>query len=228
VNVVADRPIVIVDDHQVLAQSLGYALRALGVAAEVPELTDAATLVATIESVNPSLVLLDLDLGGALGDATSLIGPLVASGDRCVLVLSGTPDRDRFAAALEAGATGFVEKGEPFDVLLQTTLRAARGEQVTPPEERHVMLAALRRHREIECRRLEPFERLTSREAEVLVELAHGRCVTTIAEQWFVAVPTVRAQVRGVLAKLDVSSQLEAVALAVDTGWFDRQTVSVS
>jgi DNA-binding NarL/FixJ family response regulator len=225
-----DRPIVIVDDHQVLAQSLGYALGALGVTAEVPELTDATTLIATIESVDPSLVLLDLDLGGALGDATSLIGPLVASGDRRVLVLSGTPDRDRLAAALEAGATGFVEKGEPFDVLLQTTLRAARGEQVTPPEERHAMLAALRRHREADRRRLEPFDRLTSREAEVLVELALGRCVATIAEQWFVAVPTVRAQVRSVLAKLDVSSQLEAVALAVGSGWLERrlQPVPVS
>jgi len=222
--VTVSRPIVIVDDHRMLAQSLGYALGALGFATEVPDLADAETLIAAIAAVDPSLVLLDLDLGGSLGDATILIEPLVASRTSHVLVLSGTSDRDRFAAALEAGAIGFVEKGQPFDVLLQTTLRAARGEQVTPPDERHAMLGALRRRRETERRRLEPFARLTSRESEVLVELARGTCVTKIAEQWFVAVPTVRAQVRSVLAKLDVSSQLEAVALAVRSGWLDRAT----
>ena len=62
------------------------------------------------------------------------------------------------------------------------------------------------------------------------MEIAAGRCVAQIAEQSFVSVPTVRTQVRQVLAKLDVSSQLEAVALARRSGWLDRQpqTVAVS
>jgi len=65
----------------------------------------------------------------------------------------------------------------------------------------------------------EPFERLTAREQQVLRELGNGKVVTTIAEEWFVSEATVRSQVRGVLTKLAVSSQLEAVALALRVGW---------
>jgi DNA-binding NarL/FixJ family response regulator len=118
--------IVIVDDHQVLAQSVGYALAAHDVTVEVPALTDRARLLADIETHAPCLVLLDLDLGDAVGDATSLVAELASQGIR-VLILSGTTERMRFAAAVEAGAVGYVQKGCPFDVLLATVLAAARG-----------------------------------------------------------------------------------------------------
>jgi DNA-binding NarL/FixJ family response regulator len=222
-------PIVIVDDHRMLAQSLGYALSAHGVSVEIPALAEQARLLGDIERLAPCLVLLDLDLGDAVGDGAGLVGRLAAAGMR-VLILSGTTQRTRFAAAVEAGAVGYVEKGCAFDVLLDTVLRAARGEDVLPAADRHELATTLRTQRRAERRRLAPFERLTGREAEVLVELAAGNCVAQIAEQSFVSVPTVRTQVRQVLAKLDVSSQLEAVALARRSGWLDRQpqTVAVS
>ena len=67
----------------------------------------------------------------------------------------------------------------------------------------------------------EPFDRLTSREQQVLHALADGRSVACIAEDWFVSEATVRSQVRGVLLKLGVSSQLEAVARATKAGWLN-------
>ena len=41
-----------------------------------------------------------------------------------------------------------------------------------------------------------------------------------IAREWVVSEATVRSQVRGVLTKLGAGSQLEAVALALEAGWF--------
>ena len=49
---------------------------------------------------------------------------------------------------------------------------------------------------------LEPFTRLSEREAEVLRSLALGHSVATIAAQAHVSEATVRSQVRGVLTKL--------------------------
>ena len=55
--------------------------------------------------------------------------------------------------------------------------------------------------------------RLSAREREVLELLAEGMRAAAIAEHFVVSMPTVRTQIRSILAKLDVSSQLEAVAL---------------
>ena len=54
---------------------------------------------------------------------------------------------------------------------------------------------------------------LSPRELDVLAHLAGGKRVQTIAEHYVVSVATVRTQVRAVLTKLAVTSQLEAVAM---------------
>ena len=64
-----------------------------------------------------------------------------------------------------------------------------------------------------------PFLTLTQREREVLTELTRGKSVDCIANEWVVSEATVRTQVRGVLTKLDVRSQLAAVAKARSAGW---------
>jgi DNA-binding NarL/FixJ family response regulator len=46
--------------------------------------------------------------------------------------------------------------------------------------------------------------------------------VTEIARGWVVSEATVRSHVRGVLTKLNVGSQLAAVAAALDAGWLAR------
>jgi DNA-binding NarL/FixJ family response regulator len=63
------------------------------------------------------------------------------------------------------------------------------------------------------------FEHLSRREQEVLWALMHGVSAREIAKQSYVALPTVRSQIRAVLSKLGVSSQLAAVALAYQCNW---------
>jgi DNA-binding NarL/FixJ family response regulator len=62
-------------------------------------------------------------------------------------------------------------------------------------------------------------ERLTPREAQVLRELMAGHQVGEIARTWFVSETTVRTQVKAILTKLEVRSQLAAVGLAHRAGW---------
>jgi DNA-binding NarL/FixJ family response regulator len=59
----------------------------------------------------------------------------------------------------------------------------------------------------------EKLDRLTQREREVLAELARGRRAQAVADHFVVSLATVRTQIRAVLTKLEVGSQLEAVAL---------------
>jgi DNA-binding NarL/FixJ family response regulator len=86
--------------------------------------------------------------------------------------------------------------------------------------ERHRLLAELRAWRARDRAEHEPYLRLSPRERDVLRALAQGGSVADIAQRAFVSVATVRTQVRAILQKLGVSSQLEAVALAHRLGWF--------
>ena len=56
-------------------------------------------------------------------------------------------------------------------------------------------------------------EKLSDRERAVLDRLARGRRAQSIAEEFVVSVSTVRTQIRAILSKLEVGSQLEAVSL---------------
>jgi DNA-binding NarL/FixJ family response regulator len=210
--------VLIVDDQRLLADSLCLGLRLEGLEAEVAQITDRNDLVERLRANPPALVLLDLDLGGALGDGADLVAPCVAAGAR-VLVLSGTTSQLWIAAAVEQGACAAIDKSIPFDQMLLLVLSAARGGTLLAPAERERLLDQLRSHRADRQHVLAPFQSLTPREQQVLRALSVGLTVPRIAESWVVSEATVRSQVHAVLRKLAVKSQLEAVAAALRVGW---------
>jgi len=210
--------VLIVEDHALLAQTLFIALKAEDCIARVAELVDSATLLEQVRMLRPSVVLLDLDLG-TLGDGAALVKPLTELGAR-VLVVSGTTDRLRLAETVEQGAVGFLSKTVPFETLLSTVLDVVAQRVVLSTARRYELMAELRADRAARSRDLAPFETLTPRERTVLAALAQGHRAETIAAEAVVSEATVRTQIRSVLAKLGVNSQLEAVSLAWTAGWF--------
>jgi DNA-binding NarL/FixJ family response regulator len=210
--------IVLVEDHRLLSESVGIALAAEGWDVTIAELTDRDILFTSAAADDRTLVLLDLELGDPIGDSTSLIPALVEAG-ATVLVVTGVRDRLRLAATLAAGAIGFLAKDVSYDALLDAAREAAAGASPLEANERMQLLAELRAHRARRRDLQAPFTTLTPRERAVLAALSDGKCVDAIATDWVVSPATVRTQVRGVLTKLDVSSQLAAVAKARAAGW---------
>ncbi len=209
--------VAVVDDHRLFAEALRAALGQSGVDARVVPAAPLAQVVADLVAQPVDLVLLDLDLG-PWGDSTAIVAPLVAAGLR-VLLLTGTSDRMRIAAALEQGAVGYQLKEPGLTALLQRVRRALATPGALDAEHRVVLLDELVRSRAAAAAARAPFDLLTQREAETLRELARGRSVATIAAGWFVSEATVRSHVRSILGKLAVPSQLAAVAAAVESGW---------
>jgi two-component system nitrate/nitrite response regulator NarL len=208
--------VAIIDDHDLIVAALAAALRAEGCDVVVPTLGGA--LPAWLLD-NPSHVaLLDLDLG-AHGRGEDLLPALLASGCR-VLVVSGTSDAAVIGRCLARGASGWLPKSASLDQLLAAILALATGGEVLSESERDRLLRAWRERREAESAVLAPFLRLSPREGVVLGLLMEGRSVDRIAATSFVSSDTVRTQVRAILSKLGVNSQLEAVAMAKRAGWF--------
>jgi len=207
--------ILIVDDHDLVGTSLAVALTAEGLRARRATGVDPAGILAEAATLRPGLALLDLDLGrdrrGRRRDGVDLVVPLTERGWCCV-VLSAA-DRSRVGAALAAGAVAAVPKRAPWPVLLANVRAALDGRVVMNPEIRQELIDSFRAQ-DAERRDIaEKLGRLTQREREVLAELAQGNRAQAVAEQYVVSLATVRTQIRSVLSKLEVGSQLEAVAL---------------
>ena len=136
-----------------------------------------------------------------------------------VCVIDYARDGDRPSAWLQAGSAAVVSENEPFDQLFQTITRLMR---INPPRRvKRTPVASTSDPPEARRRvpRLELFARLTEREQVVLSELMEGHCAEDIAKAAFVSISTVRSQIKAILLKLGVNSQLAAVAMARRAGW---------
>jgi DNA-binding NarL/FixJ family response regulator len=208
----------IVEDHELLSATLALALRQLGLEVETTHGPAPEDVVELARQLAPVLVLLDLELGDGLGSGLDLVRPLSAAGAK-VVIMSGVTDRARLAACLEAGAMGIVSKTTGFDDLVEAVRRLAEGQAILSENDRQELLADLRAKRSADRQRLAPFEALTSREKAVLAGLVAGESAEEIAARSYVSLSTVRTQIRSILLKLRVNSQLTAVALAREAGW---------
>ncbi|KQS63611.1 LuxR C-terminal-related transcriptional regulator [Modestobacter sp. Leaf380] len=218
------RPVLVVDDHVLFAQSIALALEALGSRVVLVAPDSAGAVLDACRDAAPATVLLDLRLGPAV-DGTALHGldlvaDVVATGCR-VVVLTGEQGDDVWGTAVERGATAVLPKDVDLTVLAETVRRVQAGEDVLDVGRRHELLAAARRARGERTARLAAFEQLSPRESQVLRLLASGLAASGIATAAHVSEATVRTQIRAVLSKLGVQSQLQAVALARRAGWLD-------
>ncbi len=165
----------------------------------------------------PDLVLVDVRSFDVTA-GSALIGPLCRAGLRvCVIDVAG--DDCRSTAWLRAGPSALVDENEPFDQLFRTIARLLR--IGSPPKTERKSSASLdstpaHEHRES---RLELSAILTEREQVVLAELMEGHNAEEIAKAGYVSISTVRSQIKAILQKLGVNSQLAAVAIARRTGW---------
>jgi len=209
--------VAIVEDHDLLAQSLGFALSNLGIDVTTVADLHAEAVLETLESCELDLVLLDFDLGDA-GIGLHLVRPITALGLR-VVMLTGETSRIVLAECVEAGAMGIISKREPFEHLIEQVSDVVSGRNILSVGTREMLMSELRAHRSQEGERLAPFARLTVRESEVLQDLIEGKNAERIANESFVSVATVRSHIKSLLAKLGVNSQLAAVAAAQRTGW---------
>ena len=212
--------VLIVEDHTLFAESLELALNLEGYDVQripIPETGGAQAVLAAVVRQRPRIVLLDLDLGG-VGDGVRLITPMVKAGAN-VVVVTASNDRARWGESLRYGARKVLSKSQPLNEILSTVRRINQGFPVIDRTEREALISLWHEQGLERVALQRRLALLTPREEAVLGELMHGRTVRDIASASFVSEATVRTQVKAILSKLEVSSQLAAVGLANTAGW---------
>ena len=142
------------------------------------------------------------------------------------MVVTASVDRAQWGGCLHLGARTVLCKNAPLETMTSIVRRLFAGLPVLGRRARDDLLDEWRRSREADDVLRDRFARLTHREREVLGALVDGHGVHDIAASDVVSEATVRTQVKSILAKLEVSSQLAAVGLAHRMGWHGGRAVS--
>ncbi len=225
--------LLVVDDHTLFRRGLVALLSQDGRFEVAGEAGDIGEALRCVERSKPDLILLDNHLPGVLGvDGIAALKD-AAPGTR-ILMLTVSENEDDLAAALQAGADGYLLKTVELDSLSESIIKVLDGESVISPEMMTKLVAAFR------SRALSPatgenaakdgghdeaapvpggqddsaITLLSAREREVLARISHGDSNKVIARKLDIAETTVKIHVQHILRKLQLSSRVQAAVYA--------------
>jgi len=180
-------------------------LRVVGEAVNGREAVDLAA------ALRPEVVLLDVRMPVVDGVAAAV----EIARDRAVLMLTYADDAQVVAAAIRAGASGYLVHGT-FDPeeLAEAIREVARGGIVLAPAIAPAIVDALRRTGD----RQESMPVLTEREFEVMDLVVKGATNTSIARTMSISEKTVKNHINHIYGKLGVAGRSEAIALWLGIG----------
>ncbi len=208
--------VLLVDDQELIRAGLRGILRPRAGFEVVAELPDGTDVVATALRERPDVVVMDVRMPRVDGVAATVA--LRAEPDAPpVLVLTTFEDDEVLAAALRAGASGFLLKGVPAEDLQRAVRTVAAGGCWLDPAVTGTVLAAYRRAPEAALPD-RVLDALTARERDVLALIGAGRSNAEIAAELVLSEGTVKTHIGHVFAKLGLRDRAAAVVLAFDCG----------
>ena len=208
----------IVDDHTLFRRGLKALLEADGRFEVVAEAGDAGEAQRRAAAAQPEIILLDNHLPGVRG-VDALPGLRDAAPGARVLMLTVSEDEADLAAALRAGASGYLLKTVDHEALASAMLECLRGRPAISPEMTGKLVAAFQSNGAATPGASAPPDALAGlspREREILAHIARGASNKEIARALAIAETTVKIHVQHILRKLGLSSRVQAAVYATE------------
>ncbi|MDQ1538657.1 MAG: hypothetical protein QOE58_3050 [Actinomycetota bacterium] len=200
--------VVVVDDHPVVRGGLVAMLDAHPGLCVVGTAADGEEALLRCAELHPDVVVMDLRMPRL--DGVSATRRLAAEQPRVRVLVLTTYDTDAdIVRAMEAGATGYLLKDVPMEILTAAVFAAARGETVLAPPVAARLMRQLGKP---------PHEALTPREVDVLKAVARGLTNAGIAGELYIGEAAVKTHLLRVLNKLGVDDRARAVTVATERG----------
>jgi len=212
------RRVLLIDDQPMVSEALAGYLATQPDLLVIGQVRLGVEALAAVTARRPDLVLLGI---GDRADDLDLVSSLLErSPDLLVAVLSDDiddPDPERVSEAVRRGIAAWVSKSESAERLLGILRDLQPGDCYLPPRLLGRAVRALLRASRAGLVS-GPLAVLTPREREVLQHMVDGAGRDEIAGRLYLSPNTVRTHTQNVLAKLDVHSVVEAVAVGLRCG----------
>ena len=219
VNEITRNRVMLVDDHPMWIEALGEDLTEEGF--EIVAVAKNGTeCLQRARATRPDVVVMDLQIPAPDGaTCTELL--VQEFPDIRVLVISASGERDDVLRAMKSGARGYLVKSASKAELIEGVRRTAAGDAVFTPGLAGLVLGEFRRMVNVAHSHDDEGPVLTTREVEVLRQVAKGLAYREIAEELFVSHRTVQNHVQNVLRKLQLHNRVELTLYAIDQGLHD-------
>lgn len=204
----------IVDDNRLLREGLVSMLAEQEDIIVIGAAASGRKALEQIKNLRPEIVLIDIGMPGKNG--IEVTQELRRDLPEAKVIILGMVDlTGEIMACIEAGAAGYVLKEASFDYLVETIRSVHCGESVVSPQ----MAASLfSRIAELSAERLPKIPpnvaKLTSRELEIINEIAAGLSNKEIAQRLSIEAQTVKNHIHNILDKLHLHTRLETVEYA--------------
>lgn len=200
--------VLVVDDHPMLREGIVAVIERQADMTVVGEASDGAEAIARFAELSPDVTLMDLQMPGSSG-FVAIEGIRARAPRAPILVLTTYPGDSQALRALKAGANGYLLKSCIRRELIDAIRAVHAGRRPISAE-----IA-----QEIAAHALD--ERLTDREVAILKLVAEGHPNKQVAWRLQLSTDTVKAHLKNIFAKLDVSDRTQAVIIAARRGYID-------
>jgi len=218
--------LLVVDDHNLFRRGLIALLSQDERFHIMDEAGDIGEALRCVQRNRPDLILLDNHLPGVRG-VDGIAALKDAAPGASVLMLTVSENEDDLAAALRAGADGYLLKTVESDHLCDSIVKVLAGESVVSPEMMTKLVTAFRSNAVAPAaapavippaarspRAVSGLDPLSSREREILALIARGDSNKVIARALDIAETTVKIHVQHILRKLQLTSRVQAAVYA--------------
>jgi DNA-binding NarL/FixJ family response regulator len=210
--------LLLVDDHALFREGLAGLFAYQDDFVVVGEAGDAASAVAQTAALRPDIVLMDIDMPGEDGIATTR-RLKSEHPDVTVVMLTVHDATDKLLDAIKAGAQGYLVKNIRSTELLEQLRGLKRGEAAITRRMAARILEEFQRGQATVESREESSHDLTARELEVLELVADRLSNKEIATRLVISEHTVKNHLKNILSKLHLRSRRQAAEYGLARGW---------
>jgi DNA-binding NarL/FixJ family response regulator len=200
--------ILTVDDHPLVLDGIAAVLEDQPDMMLIGQAGNGREAISMFRQQRPDVTLMDLRMPDMSG--IEAIAAIRAEFDQARIIVLTTYAGDvQAAAALKAGASGYLLKSLVRKELIETIRAVHAGKRRVPPE----IATEIAEHVADDA--------LTERELEILKRVAAGKSNKVIAGELSIAEGTVKTHMKSILPKLDARDRTHAVMIALKRGMFD-------
>lgn len=197
--------ILIVDDHPIVRAGIGALFSSSKEMDVVAQARSGEEAVALYAAHRPDITLMDLRLPGING--VEAIRQIRNQSPKARFIVLTTYDGDEdIYQAMEAGASGYLIKDMPQEILFDAVKRVHAGGRYLPSPVSQTLASRV------------PDSSLSKRECDVLKLMAQGRSNSEIASELGITEGTVKCHVSVILNRLSVRDRTQAVVTALQRG----------
>ena len=194
-----------VDDHPLLREGIATVINSQQDMCVIADAASSKDAIEQFRKHKPDVTLMDLRLPDKSGIDT-MISIRMEFPEARIIMLTTFEGAVEIQRALEAGARAYLLKSMPPKELVEVIRQVHAGKKRVPPQ----LAAQLAEHISDEP--------LTSREIEVLSQIAEGNRNRDIGEKLFITEETVKVHIKNIMGKLGASDRTQAVAIAIRRG----------